>query len=73
MLKLILWVGAIVFGYLAWKAGDLHERTGDIAYLKQAIGWGIASLACVVVAVWTKSGGKSGSKKDSKASAGSIW
>lgn len=51
MLKIILWVGAVVFGYLAWTAGDLRETTGDIAYLKQAIGWGVASLACVVVSV----------------------
>jgi hypothetical protein len=51
MWKIILWVGAVIFGYLAWKSGDLNERTGDIAYLKEAIGWGIASLACVVVAV----------------------
>lgn len=69
MFKLILWIGAVVLGYMAWKSGDMREQTGDIAYLKQAIGWGIASLACVGIAVY----GKSGSKKKAKAGSASGW
>ena len=50
-MKFMLWVAAVVFGYLAWKAGEMREVTGDIALFRQAIGWGIAALACVTVAV----------------------
>lgn len=59
-MKLTLWVVAIAFGYLAWTASTLHV-------LNQAIGWGIASVACVLIAVSRKPG-KAAKKK--KVSAG---
>jgi hypothetical protein len=71
MLKFFLWLGAVVFAYFAWKSGSMHERTGDIAYMKEAIGWGVACLVCVVVAVYKPS--KSGGKKKATAGAGSGW
>lgn len=52
MVKILLWVGALVFGFLAWQAGALNESTGDVAYMKQAIGWGVAALLCVGVALF---------------------
>lgn len=73
MLKFFLWLGAGVFAYFAWKSGDLNERTGDIAYMKEAIGWGIACLVCVIVALYKKPGSTSGGKKKAKAGAGSGW
>jgi hypothetical protein len=64
MFKFLLWVGAVVFGYLAYKSGDMRVDTGDLAYLKQAIFWGIAALVCLAFAVRT------GSKTKQKAKAG---
>jgi hypothetical protein len=66
MIKVLLWLGAMVLGYMAWKSGDLHEKTGDVAYLKEALAWGGACLVCVGIAVF----GKFGAKADTKSDAG---
>lgn len=72
MVKVILWIGAIVLGFMAWQSGLLHEQTGDMAYLKQAIGWGIGTLACVTVALNISGSSKSGKKRaTARSSAGS--
>jgi hypothetical protein len=70
-MKSVLWILAGVFAYLAWKSGDLHEKSGDFAYLREAIGWGIVSIALVAVNLFVKVGGKQ--KTKARAGAGSGW